>query len=91
MSEIEEVQKELNLIKERNKRVEVDKAWETSSFRVFFIVIMTYIFTAIVFYFIGVNNFLLNALIPTLGFYLSTQSLPLIKKWWVDNLYKKSQ
>jgi len=89
MSEIEEIKKEINLIKERNVRVETEKAWETSKFRIVSIVAMTYIITAIVFYFIGVRNFLLNALIPTLGFFLSTQSLPFIKKWWVNNLYKK--
>jgi len=89
MSEIEEIQKEINLIKERNKKVEADKAWEVSVFRVISVVIMTYLITAVVFYFIGVNNFLLNALIPTVGFYLSTQSLPFIKRWWLDEFYKK--
>lgn len=90
MEELEEVRKEINLIKERNKRVEADKAWETSGLRIFSIVIMTYIITAVVFYFIGVKNFMLNALIPTLGFYLSTQSLPFIKKWWVNRFIKKN-
>jgi hypothetical protein len=87
--EIEEIKKEINLIKERNKKVEADKAWETSSFRIFSIVVMTYIITAIVFYFIGVKNFLLSALIPTVGFYLSTQSLPFIKTWWINKFIKK--
>lgn len=84
-----DIEKEIYLIKERNKKVEADKAWETSNFRVVSIVIMTYIITAIVFYFIGVKNFMLSALIPTVGFYLSTQSLPFIKKWWIDKFYKK--
>jgi len=87
--EVEEIKREIDLIKERNKRVEADKAWETSKFRVFSIVAMTYIITAIVFYFIGVKNYLLSALIPTVGFYLSTQSLPFIKNWWVTKVYKK--
>ena len=88
MAEIEEIKNELNLIKERNKRVEVDKAWETSKTRVLSILVMTYIITAVVFYFIGVKNFMLNALIPSLGFYLSTQSLPFIKKIWAKKLVK---
>ena len=83
------LEKEINLIKERNKRVEADKAWETSKFRIFSIVVMTYIITSIVFYFIGVKNYLLSALIPTVGFYLSTQSLPFIKTWWIKKYYKK--
>ncbi len=78
---------EVNLIKERNKKVEADKAWETSLFRVGFISLITYIITAIVFYFIGVKNFLLSALIPTIGYYVSTQSLPFIKRWWVNAIY----
>jgi len=49
---------------------------------------MTYIITAIVFYIIGVRNFMLNALIPTVAFYLSTQSLPFIKKWWMRKFNK---
>jgi len=89
MGEIEELKKEIELIKERNKRVEADKAWETSVARVVCIVVMTYILTAVVFYFIGVRNYLLNALIPTVGFYLSTQSLPFIKKWWMEKNVKR--
>jgi len=85
---MEDVQKEIELIKDRNNRVEADKAWETSKSRIFSVVVMTYIITAIAFYFIGVKNFLLNALIPTVGFYLSTQSLPFIKKRWIGKIYK---
>ena len=83
MEDLEEIKKEINLIKERNRKVEIDKAWEISKTRVLVVLAMTYIITAVVFYFIGVKNYLLNALIPSLGFYLSTQSLPFIKKWWI--------
>lgn len=87
--EIDEIKTEINLIKERNKRVEGDKAWEISKTRVLVVLGMTYIITAVVFYFIGVKNYLLNALIPSLGFFLSTQSLPFIKKWWLKKYIKK--
>lgn len=150
MAEIEELKKEIDLIKEGNKRVEADKAWEISLFHIIFIrscdnttgvspwiqskpgarpqagggtninprilrnvsqnifrkilkryvstmgvrpwisiSAITYIITAIVFYFIGVKNFLLSALIPTVGYCLSTQSLPFIKKFWTEKLYKE--
>lgn len=89
MEDIEELKKEIDLIKERNKKVEADKAWETSNSRVIFITASTYIITTIVFALIGVKNFFLSALIPTIGYYLSTQSLPLVKKFWVDKFYKK--
>ncbi len=89
MVELVEIKKEIELIKERNKRVEADKAWETSGTRVVSVLLMTYIITAVVFYMIRVNNFLLNAIIPTLGFYLSTLSLPFIKNWWIKTIWKK--
>ncbi len=87
--EVEELKKEIDFIKERNNRVEADKAWETSGARVATIVVMTYVLTSIVFYFIGVKNYLLNALIPTVGFYLSTQSLPFVKRWWIGKNIKE--
>lgn len=84
-----DLEKEVNSIKERNERVELDKAWETSAFRIASILVMTYIITAVVFYFIGVKNYLFSALIPTVGYYVSTQSLPFLKKWWANKIYKK--
>ena len=84
-----DIEQEINLIKERNRKVEIDKAWETSPLRIISVAIITYVITAVVFYFIGVKNFLLSPLIPTVGYYVSTQSLPIIKKWWVNTFYKK--
>ena len=83
---IEKIEKEIQKLKERNNRVEVDKAWETSGFRIFSITVITYIVAVVVMYIIGVQNYFLSALIPTIGYYLSTQSLPSIKKWWVNRL-----
>lgn len=85
---IEQLEKNIFDINERNKRVEADKAWETSWFRVACISILTYIFAVIFLYFIHANNIFLNALIPTVGFFLSTQSLPFIKKWWINKFLK---
>jgi hypothetical protein len=84
-----DVEKEIKIIKERNKRVEADKAWERSGFRIFLVSAITYIIASLVLYFIGVQNFLLSALVPTVGYYLSTQSLPVIKRWWTDRYSSK--
>jgi len=43
MSSIEDLEKEIHQIKERNKRVEADKSWETSKTRKIIISIATYI------------------------------------------------
>ena len=84
-----EIEAKINSILERNKRVESDKAWETSITRRAIIAIATYL---IVLYFllaINAPNPFFNALIPAIAFILSTLSLPFIKKVWIGQIYKK--
>jgi hypothetical protein len=83
MATIEELAKEIDLLKERNQRVEREKAWETSSTRALSIVVLTYTVMTIVMYVIGITRFYVDSIIPTLGFFLSTQSLPIVKRWWM--------
>ncbi len=70
-------------ILERNSRVELDKAWETSKTRRAVIAAITYAVAALFMYRIGVEDFWLNACIPTGGYVLSTLSLPWIKRHWL--------
>jgi polyferredoxin len=85
MNEIEEIKKELAEIKERNRRVELDKAWETSLARKSLIAILTYIVVVIFFYIAKLGNPFVNAIVPTIGFLLSTLSISIFKTWWVRN------
>ena len=80
---LQQLKEEIRALKLRNERVEADKAWEISWFRALLIALMTYFITALVFFSIGVERFLLNAVIPTAAYLISTQSLPLIKQWWI--------
>jgi len=74
-------------IEERNKRVELDKKWETSYTRKIFIIILTYIIVVIYSYIIRKNNnIFLSSLVPVIGFTLSTLSLKLIRKIWEKHL-----
>lgn len=79
---------ELKLIQERNKRVELDKAWETSLTRRGFVAGITYAVAALFMYKVGVSDYFINALVPTGGYLLSTLSLPVVKRWWIAKLYK---
>ncbi|HLD97734.1 MAG TPA: hypothetical protein VI815_00240 [Candidatus Nanoarchaeia archaeon] len=74
---------ELNKIKERNAKVELDKAWETSFSRKIIIAVLTYIVIVIFFYFAGLPKPFINSIVPSLAFILSTLSLPLFKKLWI--------
>lgn len=81
--EIEDLKKEIENIKERNKRVELDKKWETSWTRKICICILTYIVVIIYSYAVrNYDNILLSSLVPVIGFTLSTLSLRYIRKIW---------
>jgi hypothetical protein len=80
------LQKEVNSIKLRNQRVEKDKAWETSTARKVSVAVLTYLTILLFFVVIKVENPFTNAIVPTLGFLLSTMSLPYIKKRWINKL-----
>lgn len=77
---IDKIENEIRKLQERNLKVEADKRWETSWLRRFFVALFTYIPIALYMYFIGVHSPWLNAIVPTLGFLISTLSLPWIKK-----------
>jgi hypothetical protein len=79
---------ELESIKERNRRVEADKAWELSKLRRALLAIMTYLVIVVFLISIGAPNPLLNAFVPTVGFILSTLTLPFVKKLWLERFYK---
>ena len=80
---MEELKKELEEIKQRNKRVELDKKWETSYTRKICICILTYIVVLIYSNMINkTNNIFLSSLVPEIGFFLSTLSLKIIRRLW---------
>ncbi len=80
-----DVESEIQAIKERNKKVELDKKWETSLERKLLIAALTYIVMVLIFTTANVPNAMFNALIPTLGFLLSTLTLDFAKQQWTKN------
>lgn len=73
----------INRIEERNKKVTLDKKWETSLTRRIFIMLLTYIVVLIYSYIIKkYDNIFLSSLVPVIGFGLSTLSLRFIRKVW---------
>ena len=77
------LEEEIEKIKERNKRVEKNKEWETSWTRRISIMILTYIIVVTYSYLIRENNnIFLSSLVPVIGFTLSTLSLNVIRKIW---------
>lgn len=79
-------------IEARNARVEMDKAWETSWARRGLISLFTYLSIALYLKFVVlVTDPWVNAIVPALGFLLSTLTLPYFKKLWGRYFYEKRQ
>ena len=89
MSTMEDLEKEISAIKKRNTVVEKNKAWETSYARRLLLIIFTYL--AIGFYLraIGIGEPWRNAIVPAVGFLLSTLTLPFFKGLWEKYIHKK--
>lgn len=87
--EIKELEKEIENIKDRNKKVELDKKWETSWMRKICICILTYIVVIIYSYIVrNYDKIFLSSLVPVIGFTLSTLSLGYVRKIWEKNIVK---
>ncbi|MDO8647166.1 MAG: hypothetical protein Q7R70_02000 [Candidatus Diapherotrites archaeon] len=78
----------VNSILERNKRVESDKAWETSKARRLVLAVATYVVVWFFLIVINAPNPELAALVPAGAFLLQQYSLPFLKDWWVEKVHK---
>lgn len=84
----ENIEQEIQAIKARNLRVEGEKAWEISLFRVLTITVITYLIGGLLLWMIDSASPWRNAFIAALGYFISMQSLPIIKKKWIARYLK---
>ena len=85
MSDLEE---RIRVIEERNARVTYDKVWETSWTRRGLIAGITYVCAFILLNILGHEGAWKHALVPVMGYILSTLSLPPVKKLWIERKMK---
>ncbi|HIG96913.1 MAG TPA: hypothetical protein HA230_01030 [Candidatus Aenigmarchaeota archaeon] len=89
MTNLKVLENEVEKIKERNKRVEADKAWEISWTRRILLTLFTYLAISLYLSAIRIPDPWLNAIVPAIGFMLSTLTLPFFKKLWIKHCYRK--
>jgi hypothetical protein len=90
MASLENLEKRLKSIEDRNKKVEVDKAWETSLTRRFLLILFTYLSIGFYLNAINISRPWLNAIVPAIGFFLSTLTLPYLKNLWLKFIKKNN-
>lgn len=78
-----ELEKRIAAIEVRNKRVELDKAWETSWIRKLVLLLVTLFFTYIFLLLIHDDHAFGNAVLGAIGFLLSTLTVSYLKAWWI--------
>ena len=86
---LEELNQKVEKILERNKKVELDKSWETSLLRRLFLAALTYVPVLALLLIINAPQPYLAAIIPAAAYLIQQYSLPFMRSLWEKNLYKK--
>ena len=76
------LEKRVTDIEARNRRVELDKAWEISLTRRASITLLTYFVIVAYLFVIHNDKPFVNGAVPAVGFFLSTIALSWIKNFW---------
>ena len=81
--QLDKIEKSVDSIVQRNRRVELDKKWETSVTRFLCVTAVTYITMNLILWSIGGHFPPVHAIVPTCGYMLSTLSFRIIKELWI--------
>ena len=78
------IEERLINIEQRNVKVELDKAWETSWTRRLLLTVFTYLAIAVYLRVIDIERPWTNAIVPAVAFMISTFTMPFFKKIWMQ-------
>ncbi len=87
--DLQKLWREIEVIKARNKRVEASKAWETSWTRRITVAFLTYALVVIVMTMAKFERPFLEALIPTVAYLISVNSVSIMQAWWIKHNVKE--
>lgn len=79
---METIEQRIQNIEERNRRVEIDKAWETSWTRRTLLAAFTYLAIGVYLWAINIPSPWVNAIVPAAAFMISTLTMPFFKSVW---------
>lgn len=79
---MKDLEQRVAAIESRNKKVEQDKAWETSWTRRLSIMTLTYFVVVSYLFVIDADKPFVSALVPAMGYLLSTLAMRLMRAVW---------
>ncbi|MDB5182065.1 MAG: hypothetical protein JWP13_828 [Candidatus Saccharibacteria bacterium] len=77
------IEERIVAIEARNEKVDNDKAWETSWTRRVGIMALTYVVVVLYLRFVVHVDPWINALVPVIGFLISSLTISMLKKYWL--------
>lgn len=86
MKKTDPLETRIAAIEARNYKVEVDKKWEGSWTRKLAIMLLTYLVVLTYLFMINNDNPWINAIVPPIGFLLSTLAISRLRTIWQKNL-----
>lgn len=89
MAEETTLEKRIEQLEARNRRVEADKAWEISWTRKVSLMLLIYIVVVFYLKFVVHIDPWINGLVPVIGYFLSTLTLTFLKQQFVDRQRKR--
>lgn len=75
---------ELEFTRNQKRELQLHLAWDRSWTKIVLLTVVTYIVIAFVFYCIGSKKYFVNAIIPSVAYFISTRSLSFVKKIWLQ-------
>ncbi|MFA6410346.1 MAG: hypothetical protein WCW26_02105 [Candidatus Buchananbacteria bacterium] len=82
---MENLEQRIQKIEERNNKVQIDKAWETSWTRKILLAVFSYLAIGVYLWAIDLPRPWINAIVPAVAFMIQTLTLPFFKKLWAKN------
>lgn len=81
---MDNIEQRIEKLEGRNAKVEADKDWETSRTRKSLLVLFTYLAIGLYLQTIEVERPWMNAIVPAVGFMISTLTMPFFKALWIE-------
>lgn len=89
MAENLTLEERIDKLEARNRRVEADKAWETSWTRRLTLMILTYAIVVFYLRFVVHIDPWINGLVPVIGYFLSTLTISFLKNRFMVRLRRR--